>query len=67
MAMLTLLAALQGAFLHPAALPIFVSSSPRVAVRCCDVDSTLPESAMESIPPGQLADAWQRDEKVCEL
>eukprot|EP00965_Chrysotila_dentata_P262452 6214570-Pleurochrysis_carterae.AAC.2 len=31
---------------------------------CADEGPQIPESAFESIPPGQLADAWRREEKA---
>mmetsp|Transcript_42460 Transcript_42460/g.93068 ORF Transcript_42460/g.93068 Transcript_42460/m.93068 type:complete len:276 (-) Transcript_42460:303-1130(-) len=34
---------------------------------CADEGPQIPESAFESIPPGQLADAWRREEKAKEL
>ena len=45
--------------------PTFIGShtpSRCAAHRCADV--SLNEDAAAAIPPGQLADAWQRDEKV---
>lgn len=62
---LALAAATCGALLHPTGrLPPTPGRS--TAVRCC-ADERLPESATAAIPPNQLADAWQREEKAKKL
>ena len=49
-----------GAPVHcPPAVGLRAAAPPR----CCDANA-MPDAAAEAIPAGQLADAWQRDEKA---
>ena len=57
-----LLALTPAAFLH--GMPPRTTGAARCMLHCSEA---MPEGAMESVPPGQLADAWRREEKAKEL